>query len=262
MHDQVISMPYAPKGPHPQQTLDLFKGMWASKIPIDGVNTGATPLFEDPRVPWAIAQLARFGIDLSHCDVLELGPLEGGHSFSLARNGAKSVTAIEANKSAFLKCLVAREVLGYERVKFLLGDAISFLQETRDSYDIAFASGFLYHMQDPVRCLELIAKPVRALFLWTVYWDEDFSRRNPQVPAGSDGVHIVRYGDRDIRLHRHGYGTGIDYSRFWGGPDTHSHWMEREDLLYVLRVNGFTHIHDELELNPNGAALKLVAAKS
>ncbi len=32
--------------------------------------------------------------------------------------------------------------------------------------------------------------------------------------------------------------------------------------LQAARLNGFTRIHDELEQNPNGAAIKLVAVKS
>ncbi len=262
MAEHPVENPYAEASPHAQQTLDLFKGRWASRLPIEGVSTGETPLFDDPRVGWALTHLNRLGADTSQCDFLELGPLEGGHSFGLIRNGVKSVTAIEANKQAFLKCLVAREVLGHARVRFLLGDAMAFLQTSETCYDVVFASGFLYHMQDPVKCLELIALRARALFLWTVYWDEQFARENPLVRAGSDGVHAIRYKGRDLRLHRHGYGGGIDYSRFWGGPDTHSHWMEREDLKLVLRLNGFTEIHEELETNPNGCALKLVATKA
>ena len=262
MSDLLTTRPYADAVPNAQQSLDLFQGKWASKLPIEGVSTGETPLFEDPRVVWALTHLNRLGIETSQSDFLELGPLEGGHSFGLVRNGVKSVTAIEANKQAFLKCLVAREVLGYARVRFLLGDAMAFLQATQESYDVVFASGFLYHMQDPVKCLELIASRARALFLWTVYWDEEFARNHPDVRAGSDGVHPIHYKGREIRLHRHGYGEAIDYSRFWGGPDTHSHWMEREDLKFVLRLNGFTEIHEELETNPNGCALKLVAVKS
>jgi len=241
--------------------LDLFKGQWASAIPIEGATTGSTGLFDDPRIEWALKNLAKLGLDHRQCDFLELGPLEGGHSYGLARAGVKSVLSVEANKSAFVKCLVAREVLGYERVKFLLGEAMAFLRTSTQRYDVAFVSGFLYHMQDPVECLELLTQKARALFIWTVYWDEGFSAKNPSVRAGSDGVDKRLYKGVELNLHRHGYGEGIDYSRFWGGPDAHAHWMEREDLKRVLRLNGFSAIIEELESNPNGSALKLVATK-
>ena len=40
--------------------------------------------------------------------VLELGPLEGGHSYMLQRAGAARVLAIEANTRAFLKFYAIR----------------------------------------------------------------------------------------------------------------------------------------------------------
>src|ERR1035441_9983556 len=85
-----------------QQTLDIFKGKWASRMPSDkGGEAGETPLFEDPRVDWAVESLAKLGVDLKSSNVLEIGPLEGGHTYRLIRSGAKSVTAIEAHPEAF-----------------------------------------------------------------------------------------------------------------------------------------------------------------
>lgn len=226
------------------------------------LSSGTALLFNDPRVDWALGHLRRFGVNVEQSDFLELGPLEGGHTYALSRAGAKSVTAIEANVHAYLKCLVAREVLGYERTKFLFGDAMEYLRADERQFDVTFASGFLYHMQDPVECLEQLARRSKAIFLWTVYWDHAFSVAHPERKAGSDGVHLRPYRGRDLSLHRHGYGEGINYQTFWGGPDTHSHWMELPDILDVLRINGLDQQYYELEPNPNGAALRLVAVRS
>ena len=52
-----------------------------------------------------------------------------------------TVIGVEANKDAFLKCLVVKELLQLQRCSFLCGDAIEYLQETADKFDVCVASG-------------------------------------------------------------------------------------------------------------------------
>jgi hypothetical protein len=256
--------PYAAHAPSPQQTIDLFKDKWASKMPpsLGDIKAGSAALFEDPRVNWAIENLARLGTRIEESNVLEMGPLEGGHTYQLARAGAKSVTAVEAHPEAFLKCLVLKELLGTERVNFLFGDGASFLRSIGHSYDIGFACGFLYHMADPVTFLDYLCRRSKAVFIWTVYWDESYSQRNPGRVAGTSGTEKRNYDGLPYTLHRHDYGAGVDYGSFWGGPESHANWMEKDDILKALAHFGFTRQHYELEANPNGSALCLVAAKT
>jgi hypothetical protein len=258
-----VSSPYAAQAPSVQQTLDLFKGKWASRLPASAGETraGDAALFEDPRVDWAIRGFLSLGFAMDQCAVLEVGPLEGGHTYALSRAGAKSVTAVEAHPEAFLKCLVLKEVLGMERVNFLYGDAVAFLRSIGHTYDIGFASGFLYHMANPVEFLELLCKRTRVLFLWTVYWDEAFSRENPGMLAGSAGAQRATHAGFAHTLHRHDYGGGLDYGKFWGGPESFSNWMEKDEILGALSHFGFSRQVVELESNPNGSALRVVAAR-
>lgn len=226
-----------------------------------GAEAGDAALFEDPRLDWAVKNLSAMGFEMEKCTVLELGPLEGGHTYGLARAGAKSVTAVEAHAEAFLKCLVLKEILSIERVNFLYGDAVAFLRSIGHTYDIGFASGFLYHMENPVEVLELLCRRTNAIFLWTVYWDEAFSLLHPDRLAGTAGVlESVHSGFRHT-LHRHDYGEGLNYGRFWGGPNSFSNWMEKDQILGALRHFGFSRQTVELESNPNGSALRLVAAR-
>lgn len=258
-----MSSPYATKAPSAQQTLDLFRNKWASRMPakLGGVEAGEAALFEDPRVDWAVGNLSKIGFSIGECTVLEVGPLEGGHTYGLVRAGAKSVTAVEAHPEAFLKCLVLKELLGMERVNFLYGDAISFLQSIGHTYDIGFASGFLYHMANPVEALELLCRRTRALFLWTVYWDPAFNKANPERPAGTAGLQHAEHSSFRHTLHRHDYGEGVDYGSFWGGPQPFSNWMEKDEILAALSHFGFSRQIVELESNPNGSALRLVATR-
>jgi hypothetical protein len=256
-----MNSPYARESPSPQQKLDVFAGKWASRFPGEfaELNAGATTLFEDPRINWAKEKFAELGVSIKGSSVLELGPLEGGHTYMLSKHGAASVTAVEAHSEAYLRCLVAKELLGMERVNFLLGDAVAFLRQIGHSYDIGIAAGFLYHMSDPVGLIELLCRHTRAVYLWTVYWDSDFSKKNPGAHAGSGPVSKHSYKGFDYTLHKHPYGDGFDYGKFWGGPADHSNWMEKEDIERAFSKFGFGRQICKVEDNPHGAALNMVA---
>ena len=68
---------------------------------------GFAQLFEDDRILWDEEKLGKF---LSK-RVLELGPLEGAHTYMLQQLGAKEIISIESNKRAFLKCLIIKNIL-------------------------------------------------------------------------------------------------------------------------------------------------------
>lgn len=98
--------------PTPQMAVDIFKGTWASAMPLEGVVSGNHDLFHDSRVTWWLDQVG----GVAEQSLLELGPLEGAHSWMLERAGAASVVAIESNTQAYLKCLVTNALLGMKRV--------------------------------------------------------------------------------------------------------------------------------------------------
>lgn len=120
--------------PSHQNAIDIFKGEWSSRLPDPYVNlsAGSLPLFEDARIIWADEKLGGF----KDKTVLELGPLEGGHTFMLERLGASSIISIESNKRAFLKCLIVKNILQLKRTQFLLGDFMTYLHKNQDKFDI------------------------------------------------------------------------------------------------------------------------------
>lgn len=85
--------------------------------------------------------------------VLELGPLEAGHTYMLEKMGARSIVAVEANSRAYLKCLIVKELFELKRAKFLLGDFVAYLKNNTRHFDLCLASGVLYHMQNPAELL-------------------------------------------------------------------------------------------------------------
>jgi hypothetical protein len=116
---------YVQGPPSGENALRIFAGEWSSRLPAPyHALTGEADLFEDLRITWLADVLGRF----AGLNVLELGPLEAGHTTMLERGGAASIVAVESNVRAYLKCLIVKELLGLTRTTFLLGDAVSYLQ--------------------------------------------------------------------------------------------------------------------------------------
>ncbi len=251
--------------PSDQNALDLFAGEWSSQPPSTRpeLKAGTTPLFDDPRITWAHQQLIEMGLDGGFAGraVVELGPLEGGHSYAIDRLGAQAVCAVEANARAYLKCLIAKEILGMPRVKFMLGDCLEHLRTTTATYDIGVACGILYHLTNPVELLELLARRCGALFLWTVFYDADFVAKNPVPGAKFSEALAMEHAGFAHTVHRFNYGPSLDWKGFCGGGEVFSYWMEREEIVKALRKFGFSEFRIEQHPNVHGSALMLVARK-
>jgi len=233
---------------------------WKTSFPPNyGLKAGSLATYNDPRIFWAIE---RFG-SLEGRHVLELGPLDGGHTSMLEAAGAR-VDAIEANRLAFMRCLITKEILGLTRSKFWLGDFVKALENWQQRYDLIVASGVLYHLDDPLRFLELAAKRTDALYLWThvlttepmPLWDlrRMFQRK----------VENYRFHGIDVRAYRRTYGHAADDVTFCGGINDAHCWLHRDDLLKALEVLGFQDIriaHEQPD-HAHGPALSIFARKS
>jgi hypothetical protein len=252
---------YVQTTPSAQNALDIFKGEWSSKIPVPDQPTesGNVPLFEDSRIAWAASQLGGF----QNKSVLELGPLEGGHTYMIERAGAASVTAIEANTRAYLKCLVVKEILDLKRSHFLCGDFMAFLRSNTQKFDVSIASGVLYHMQNPVELIQLLAATSNQVMFWTHYYDRASLECRPEMQFRlSEGVRSS-YEGFDHTLYRQEYGAALGWAGFCGAGTAYTHWISREDILNCCKHFGFNQIETSFEQpdHPNGPSFALVATK-
>lgn len=248
--------------PSGQNIIDIFKGEWSSKFP-EGKNLitepGTAQLFEDPRVIWAENILGSF----HQSAILELGPLEGGHSFMFEERGAMKVTAIEANTHAFLKCLCVKEIFNLKNVEFKLGDFMSYLHHNSESFDLIFASGVLYHMKDPLQLLKLIAKATNKVFIWTHYFDKSIISLNPDIAHKFSDLCSVDYEGETFFYSTQSYKKALNWKGFCGGPATDSIWLTRDSILKALSLFGFVNIvigFEQLD-HINGPAFALCASK-
>jgi len=255
---------FAPEAPSAQAAVDIFTGQWITAFPPElGVTAGAVNHFDpqvDPRVSWVEAHLPN---GLRGMSVLELGPFEAYQTALLERAGVSSIVAVEGSETAFLKCLIVKELLGL-RARFLYGDMQRFLDQDRGRYDIIWASGVLYHQPDPIGLLERIAEHTDRVFLHTHYVEplkplptKVAARMNPKLDV------VTQWSGREIRLHRHEYADATITNRFAGGPRQYALWMEKDDITFVLAELGLTDITFGVvdAENPHGPALFLLAER-
>jgi hypothetical protein len=245
--------------PTPQSTIDILDG-WVSILPAElGVNTGGNvPLFNDDRVPWAIDRLG--GIE--GASVLELGPLEGGHTYMLDRAGPSSITAIEGNKRCYLKCLITKELLGIHSARILCGDFVSYLEENHQRFEVIWASGVLYHMTEPLRLLRLIADHTDRVHIWTHFYPDDYFP--DPLPAPLISIEDREFEGEKFRYYLRSYMGAESTPAYCGGVYAGSAWLRRSDILRALEKFGFSKIEIAFEspFTGNGPAFALVAKRA
>lgn len=258
--ESALSGRFLTSPPSPQTALDAISVDWASRFPppLADVVAGEAELFDDERMHWGFERLG----GLSDRTVLELGPLEGAHSYMAQQAGARQIVAVEANTQAFLKCLVVKELLGLDRCSFLCGDVAEYLTSSTQDFDVCFACGILYHMADPVRLIDLISHRASAVVVWTHYYDS----RAITGRLAQDKSHQVEkrvYKGFEHELHRHGYAGDRGRAKFWGGNQAYSSWLSRQAILDALEHFGWGQVEVAFDdrSHPNGPAFALVAQR-
>lgn len=247
--------------PSDQNAFDLFPKYWSTVF--KGVETkGSANLSDDDRIKWLLSR-----VSVSDKKILELGPLEGGHTFMLEKAGA-SILSIEANKGAFLRCLIVKNYLQLKS-KFLLGDFEKLDLEGK-RFDLVLASGVLYHMREPIDLLKTLSKVTDSIFLWTHYFEPDLSLWNRslagQLNSGKWDLNspvVINVDGLQVKTIKQSYREALDWSGFCGGTDTYSNWVYREDLLSVLKLFGFHKLEISFDhvSHPNGPAFCVLAQK-
>lgn len=241
--------------PSHEAALKLFEGTWSSHIP--GYGFGPIELFDDHRIKWLAQQCA----GLYGKKILELGPLEGGHTSMLAGMGAK-VTSIESNSISYLKCLTVKNILKFD-AEFLYGDFRKYLNETNERFDIVVASGVLYHMTDPITLLDQISMITDSILLWTHYYDGDIISASPLISHkfAMEPTFMEARG-RKWEMRKQCYLEALEWGGFSGGAEQYSYWLTRSTLIGYLEDLGFSlSVTGESSTHPHGPALTIFASR-
>ena len=220
---------------------------WHCEFPIDALKMGS-PIkdiqISEPRIEQLVKR-----IDLKGMRILELGCLEGLHSFIYQNLGAQEVIAIEGRIENFLKCLIVKNAFGLDKCKFLFGDLNKILSSLSRPFDLCSAIGILYHLYDPVSVIHRISELANSLFVWTHYATKDY-------PKGVSSE--IRYQKYSYR----GKYVGENARHYLSGLHDKSFWLFEEDLFRTVRDAGFKNIDlIQKEDHEHGPAINFLAKK-
>jgi len=246
--------------PTSQSLVDIFSGEWVSQFPPKfNVNAGPLPFFEDPRILWAEKQMGGF----KDRSVMEVGPLEGHHTWLINKFDPRELVAIEGNRRHYMKCLISKEIMGMTRPRFLLGNCMKYLEESGRCFDIGIASGILYHLRTPLEFLERMCHYCDRLFIWTHYFDQVLVEQKGIEHKFQGSIQLSHAGfNTDAVVYR--YGDVQQDDAFCGGLDDTVHWLSRNAIIGALKHYGH-RVNDEFlenQDNVNGPAFSLVSERS
>lgn len=247
---------YTLDAPSHDLAFKIFDGTWLCDVP--GYGHGDKPIFSDSRIPW-FGQLCG---GFEGKSVLELGPLEGAHTYMLAKGGAHPILSIESNSRSFLKCLIVKNALRFN-AEFMYGDFRKFLEKRESRFDLLLASGVLYHMTDPVSLLENMAYASDSICIWTHYFDREVFQTNKEMRKRIDEVpECTSFRGIKVETHRHRYLDGLQKDKFIGGSHHTSQWMTRESIESVLGALGMSIVVGSNDMDhPAGPAILLYATR-
>jgi hypothetical protein len=215
------------------------RGPWITQFVINGVPSGGDYQANDQRV---LQFLERFP---NVHTILELGSLEGGHTFILARQpGVERVLAIEGRLANIDKAKFIGSLLGVSNVQFKQANLEQLQLPSLGYFDAIFCCGLLYHLPEPWKLVSQAPLVAPSLFIWTVYAHED------EATIEIDGLRGREYVE-----------GGLDEPL--SGLSPKSFWLTLPSLLELLKRSGYGKIEVlEKSQNPNGPAVSLAASLS
>jgi hypothetical protein len=157
------------------------------------------------------------------------------------------------------------EPFGWRDIRLLPWRFHVWLENPPSRYDFIVASGVLYHMQDPIRLLELVSRNADAFYLWTHYYDKkamptDDLRHTPFV--GEPEIQMIN--GIPVHLYTRSYHGAWQSKSFCGGIHDLHRWIEKDDIISVIQSFGFNDIrvaHDE-PAHQNGPSFSIFARRS
>lgn len=214
------------------------RGPWITKFVIEGIEYGGSfDAMNDARIDQMFEAFPNVKT------VLELGSLEGGHSFSLAQNpSVERVVAIEARADNVEKARFVQGLLKDDKVEFVEADLETFDLSSLGTFDAVFCSGILYHLSEPWKLIEECQKVSPNIFVWTQYACENEAKK-------------FSNGHRGKWYREGGWLDPLS------GVSKYSFWLSMGSLINILTQNNFGNV-TILENNlrhPNGCAVTLVA---
>ena len=216
-------------------------GPWIFQFRIEGEDYGGGI---SARGDARIYHFFRYAPDVE--TILELGSLEGAHTFLLAgQPGVKRVLGLEGREANLRKARFVQEQLRVGNVEFAQANLEHTSLATFGKFDAVFCSGLLYHLPEPWKLIEQLPAVAPHLFIWTQY-------------AAEDEAHDVGQG---LRGKIHGEG-GPDEPL--SGLSPTATWLTLDSLRALLARSGYNKIEiiDDDPAHANGPAVTIGATRA
>ena len=216
------------------------RGPWITRFVIEGVASGGDyEVINDRRVRQFLERFPNVRT------ILELGSLEGGHTFTLARQpGVERILAIEARAANIEKAKFIGSLLGVSNVQFRQANLEQVQLASFGYFDVIFCCGLLYHLPEPWKLISKLPLVAPSLFVWTVYANEN------EATIEIDGLRGREYVEGGL-------------NEPLSGLSPTSIWLTLSSLLELLKRSGYREIEIiEKAQNPNGPAVSLAASLS
>jgi hypothetical protein len=212
---------------------------WVTQFTISGKKYGGKIFFEnDPR----IKQIFDSFPDVH--SILELGSLEGGQSFQLAKQPGVHVLAVEGRQNNIEKAKFVQQLLGIKNVEFIQVNLENTELSTFGQFDGVFCSGLLYHLYEPWKLIKEIGNISQRLFIWTHYAAEDKAN---EIVKGFRGFWYQEGGTQDSL-------SGLSPKSFWLTLPSLKELLNQEKFIKVKVIEDNPH-------HPNGPCITMVAMK-
>lgn len=186
----------------------------------------------------------RAGGSLAGKRILDLGCLEGGYSVAFTRMGAKEVVGIEVRTANMKRCSLVKQCLGLENLHFHQEDVRNVKSEWLGKFDIVFAAGILYHLDDPYTFLKNVSEMTLDFALIDTHIANKTSFGHGCSPMLVEKIFASKiYIGREAREYPAGM-KKADLEKHvwtsWGNPT--SFWLTEESLVKMLGEVGFSYI--------------------
>ena len=233
----------------------VLAASWTShNIPLtDTVSTlgDKSPLITDDQRVLAIQNSVRKLIHRDPEDIrcVDLGCLEGGISFAMARLGMNAL-GIEGRRANFEKCSLIADYFDLPNLSFIQEDVKHIARLGLDPFEVILCCGLLYHLDTPfhtIRDLSDLCSDSGLLFLDT------------HLAPGPDAMDICKYRNdlgeiTTLEFDRVPY-PGRWYTEWEDAPSDEHHpwasvsneksfWPTHESLIKALYNSGFRQIYE------------------
>lgn len=195
-----------------------------------------------------IHQFTERFIDTPPPRVLDLGALEGGLSFEMAREGWDAL-GIEARPSNFENAELIRDYFALDNLRFELRD-VKTLDAARDgTFDAILCCGLLYHLDNPFAFLETLVQltaPGGLLFIDTHVAPDDYAARFGTHDAQLSDVTTFEHASRtyDGRWFAEPSGGSLLDQQWSAVSNERSFWPSRRALIRGVYHAGFHSISE------------------